>query len=83
MEGDVITMQDVFVLDHGPSDDVADPAVPAFARAEPAAGGPALVATGLRPAFLSQLTRGAGGLDPAVFTPPAGGHVLGRAGRRW
>jgi pilus assembly protein CpaF len=84
MEGDVITMQDLFVLDHGPSDDVVvDPTVPAFARAEPAAGGPALVATGLRPAFLSQLTRGAGGLDPAVFTPPAGGHVLGRAGRRW
>ena len=82
MEGDVITMQDLFVLDHGTAEAAGDPAGSAFARAEAAAGVPALVATGLRPAFLPQIMRG-GGLDPVVFTPPAGGHVPGRAGRRW
>jgi pilus assembly protein CpaF len=83
MEGDIITMQDLFVLDHGTPDDGGFGAMNGHPDIAATPSVPTLVATGLRPAFLPQLMRSGVNLDLAVFTPPAGSQVVGRGGRRW
>ncbi len=60
MEGDVITMQDLFVFDHRPGLDEGGRAL----------GG--LRATGLRPTFMDELAAQGITLDPATFAPPGG-----------
>jgi len=70
MEGEVITLQDLFVHDHDA----------AYDSAGGAAG--ALVPTGLRPHFMDQLQRAGVPLDGAVFERPSGFTVTAAAGRR-
>ncbi len=70
LEGDVISLQDLFVHDYDAAyDDEGRPLG-------------ALVATGLRPHFSPQLERAGIPVDLAVFTPPGGGTAAGNAGRR-
>ena len=55
MEGDVITLQDVFLFDHGPGfDDEGHPLG-------------TLKSTGLRPKFLEKLAASGVTVDPTVF----------------
>ena len=60
MEGEVITLQNIFVFDHSPGVDEHGRVLGE------------LRATGLRPTFMDELTSQGIQVDPATFAPPGG-----------